>query len=88
MGSGNPARRRRPAGQGGRASRSAARRRLEAGFDRLFQVSPVALGVSTVADGRIIDVHAAWLELFGYRREGCAGSPKPGTGTPRDPHTE
>jgi PAS domain S-box-containing protein len=45
----------------------------EARFARLFQASPVALGMSTVAEGRIIDVNQSWLELFGYRREEVIG---------------
>jgi PAS domain S-box-containing protein len=45
----------------------------EARFSKLFQASPVALGMSTIKDGRIIDVNESWLELFGYRREQVIG---------------
>lgn len=45
----------------------------EARFAKLFQVSPVALGISTIADGRILDVNESWLEVFGYRREEVVG---------------
>ena len=45
----------------------------EARFAKLFQASPVALGMSTVAEGRIIDVNESWLELFGYRRKEVIG---------------
>jgi len=45
----------------------------EARFAKAFQASPVALGMSTIAEGRIIDVNESWLELFGYRREEVIG---------------
>ncbi|MCU1348189.1 MAG: diguanylate cyclase/phosphodiesterase with sensor(s), partial [Acidobacteria bacterium] len=45
----------------------------ESRFSRLFQASPVALGISTVAEGRIIDVNESWLETFGYRRDEVIG---------------
>jgi PAS domain S-box-containing protein len=38
----------------------------EARFSRLFQASPVALGMSTITDGRITAVNQSWLELFDY----------------------
>jgi PAS domain S-box-containing protein len=52
---------------------AAALRESEVRFARLFQASPVALGMSTVAEGRIRDVNESWLELFGYRREEVIG---------------
>jgi PAS domain S-box-containing protein len=45
----------------------------EARFVRIFQASPIALGMSTLADGRILDVNEAWGEIFGYRREEAIG---------------
>ena len=42
-------------------------------FAKIFRASPVALGMSTMTDGRIIDVNDAWLDLFGYRREDVVG---------------
>lgn len=45
----------------------------EARFSKLFQASPVALGISTILEGRILDVNESWLEVFGYRREEVIG---------------
>jgi PAS domain S-box-containing protein len=45
----------------------------EARFARIFQASPVALGMATIDDGRMIDVNASWLELFGYDRDEVIG---------------
>jgi len=45
----------------------------EARFAKLFQASPVALGMSTIEEGRIVDVNEGWLELFGYRRDEVIG---------------
>jgi PAS domain S-box-containing protein len=45
----------------------------EARFAKVFHASPVPLGMSTIADGRIIDVNDSWLELFGYRRDEVIG---------------
>jgi PAS domain S-box-containing protein len=42
-------------------------------FGTLFRVGPVPLAVSTIADGRIVDVNNRWVELFGYRREEVIG---------------
>jgi PAS domain S-box-containing protein len=45
----------------------------EARFARVFHASPVALGMSTITEGRIIDVNQSWLEMFGYRRDEVIG---------------
>jgi PAS domain S-box-containing protein len=45
----------------------------ESRFMKIFQASPIALGMSTIEDGRIIDVNGSWLELFGYQREEVIG---------------
>jgi PAS domain S-box-containing protein len=50
-----------------------ARAKLDAQFGTLFEVGPVPLAVSTIADGRIVDVNNRWVELFGYRREEVIG---------------
>jgi PAS domain S-box-containing protein len=50
-----------------------ARAELDAQFGTLFKVGPVPLAVSTIADGRIVDVNNRWVELFGYRREEVIG---------------
>jgi PAS domain S-box-containing protein len=38
-------------------------------FTKAFQSSPVAITITEVKDGRVIDVNAAWSQLFGYSRE-------------------
>jgi PAS domain S-box-containing protein len=38
-------------------------------FTKAFQSSPVAITITEVKDGRIIDVNMAWSQLFGYSRE-------------------
>jgi len=50
-----------------------ARAELDAHFGTLFKVGPVSLAMSTIADGRIVDVNNRWVELFGYRREEVIG---------------
>jgi PAS domain S-box-containing protein len=50
-----------------------ARAELDAPFATLFKFGPVPLAVSTMADGRIVDVNNRWVELFGYRREEVVG---------------
>jgi len=45
----------------------------EARFAKIFQASPISLGMSTIAEGRIIDVNESWLELFGYSRDEVIG---------------
>jgi PAS domain S-box-containing protein len=46
----------------------------ESRFAKAFQSSPAALGISTVEDGRIIDVNESWLQIFGYRRDEVIGN--------------
>jgi PAS domain S-box-containing protein len=38
-------------------------------FTKAFQSSPVAITITHVKDGRVIDVNLAWSHLFGYSRE-------------------
>jgi PAS domain S-box-containing protein len=45
----------------------------EARFTKLFQASPMALAMSTLSEGRILDVNDSWLEMFGFRREEVIG---------------
>ncbi|HWS73243.1 MAG TPA: PAS domain S-box protein, partial [Thermoanaerobaculia bacterium] len=45
----------------------------ESRFAKLFQATPVALGISTVDEGRIVDVNESWLEMFGYQRDEVIG---------------
>lgn len=56
--------------------RKEAERRLiesELRFSKVFQASPVALAISTVREGRVIDVNESWQETFGYRRDEVIG---------------
>ena len=46
-------------------------------YRHIFQSSPLALCVSTPAEGRILDVNRSFLHLFGYQRDevvGCTGA--------------
>lgn len=45
----------------------------EARFAKVFHASPVALAMSTITEGRVIDVNESWLELFGFRRDEVIG---------------
>jgi PAS domain S-box-containing protein len=56
-----------------RARAEAALAESEARFATVFHASPVALAMSTITEGRIIDVNERWLELFGYRRDEVIG---------------
>lgn len=47
--------------------------RSEERFAKAFQASPVALSISTMKDGKMIDVNYGFLELFGYQREEVIG---------------
>lgn len=42
-------------------------------FSRVFDSSPVAIGIGSREDGRLIDVNKAWLEMFGYERTEVVG---------------
>jgi PAS domain S-box-containing protein len=43
-------------------------------FTKAFKASPVALSISTVKDGRMIEVNKTFLELFGFTMEEVIGS--------------
>ena len=55
------------------AERTAELTEAETRFAKAFQASPVALAMSTIAEGRIIDVNQRWLEIFGYDRAEVLG---------------
>jgi len=42
---------------------------LEERFTKAFQASPVAIGLVTVKDHRVIDVNESLCKLLGYTRE-------------------
>ena len=42
-------------------------------FEKLFQSSPLPIGVTSAVDGRILDVNQRWLEIGGYTREEVLG---------------
>jgi PAS domain S-box-containing protein len=45
----------------------------EGRFGRIFQDSPVALAISSMADGRVHDVNERWLSVFGFERSDVIG---------------
>jgi PAS domain S-box-containing protein len=51
----------------------AAVREGEKKFRKVFQVSPVAISISTLADGILVDANDAFLELVGYDRKSAIG---------------
>jgi PAS domain S-box-containing protein len=51
----------------------AALRAAEARFLHVFQLAPVAMTISTLSEGRYIDVNAAFLSQTGYAREEVVG---------------
>lgn len=42
-------------------------------FATLFHASPVAISVSTLAEGRLLDVNERWCDLTGYSRDEAVG---------------
>lgn len=48
-------------------------RRSEERFQKIFHASPVAMSITTVADGRFLDVNDAFCMLYGYKREEIIG---------------
>jgi len=48
-------------------------RRLEERFKRAFQSSPAAMSISTLADGRYVDVNDGYLRMLGYSRDEVIG---------------
>ncbi|MBL8156025.1 MAG: PAS domain S-box protein [Anaerolineae bacterium] len=48
-------------------------KRSEERFFAAFHANPSAIAISTIDEGRYIDVNESWLRLFGYEREECIG---------------
>ncbi len=48
-------------------------KRSEERFFAAFHANPSAIAISTIDEGRYIDVNESWLKLFGYEREECIG---------------
>ncbi len=48
-------------------------RQLEERFSKAFHSSPVTTSISTLADGRFIDVNESFTDLTGYRRDEALG---------------
>ncbi|HWQ11425.1 MAG TPA: PAS domain S-box protein [Roseiflexaceae bacterium] len=48
-------------------------RATESRFQTVFQSSPAAISISTLATGLMMDANQRWLELFGYTREEVIG---------------
>ncbi len=48
-------------------------RQSEARFSKVFQSSPVAMVLSTLAEGKIMEVNDAFLQAFGYVRDELTG---------------
>ncbi|GFO54942.1 hypothetical protein GMSM_19490 [Geomonas sp. Red276] len=42
-------------------------------FSTIFRGSPIAIGITTAGDGRILDVNPTWLEMLGFSREEVIG---------------
>jgi two-component system cell cycle sensor histidine kinase/response regulator CckA len=42
-------------------------------FSKVFHASPIAIGISTFAEGRFIDLNDSFLDLTGYRRDEAVG---------------
>ena len=51
----------------------AALRQSEERFERVFRASPIGITVSTLAEGRYLDVNAAFLRMVGRTREDVIG---------------
>ena len=48
-------------------------RRSESRFAAAFEAAPMVMVISTLAEGRYIDVNPSFLRMFGYRREEVIG---------------
>ena len=46
---------------------------LQTRFVKVFEACPVPLAISTVVDGRIVDVNDSWLQMYGYARDEVIG---------------
>ena len=54
-------------------------------FELIFQSNPAAIGISTVAEGRYLDVNESFLELTGFSREEVIGQTAAAFGSWVDP---
>ena len=48
-------------------------RQSEKRFSQVFHASPIPITITTLGDGRYIEVNNAWLKLFGYARDEVIG---------------
>ncbi len=48
-------------------------RQSEKRFSQVFHASPIPITITTLGDGRYVEVNDAWLRLFGYLREEVIG---------------
>lgn len=60
-------------------------RQSEGRFSKVFHASPVAIVITTLAEGRYVDVNEFFLEMFGYRREEVIGQTALGLGIWAEP---
>jgi PAS domain S-box-containing protein len=56
-----------------RAQAEQALRQSEARFSKAFRASPVSMGITTLSEGRFIDVNDIFLKTFGFTREEVVG---------------
>ncbi|MBI4659888.1 MAG: PAS domain S-box protein [Verrucomicrobia bacterium] len=50
-------------------------------FHKAFEATPVSISISTLADGRIVDVNDGFLQLFGFTRQEVIGQTAEALGT-------
>ncbi len=43
-------------------------------FSQVFHASPLPISITTLRDGRYVDVNDAWLRLYGFQREEVVGN--------------
>jgi PAS domain S-box-containing protein len=48
-------------------------RESEARFSGIFRASPIGMSITRLADGQVIDVNPAFLDMFGYTRDEVIG---------------
>lgn len=57
----------------GRKQAEEALQKSEEKFSMIFNTAPVGITISTIADGRFVDINAAGLQFSGYRRDEVIG---------------
>ena len=60
-------------------------RQSEERFSSAFRVSPVAIAITTLHDGRFIDINQSFLQLFGFERQEVLGRTMSDLGVWADP---